>query len=277
MLEEANYDQSKIDILIDGFMNGFDIGYQGPEKCRDFSDNIPFTMGDPFDMWEKLMKEVNLNRYAGPFTESQFPLDYFVQSPIGLVPKAGNKTRLIFHLSYDFKDSFKSVNFYTPKDICMVKYRDLDHAVNRCIELLKRTGTKNLFFGKTDLVSAFRLLPVKIRQRFLLTMKARHPVTQVLYYFIDKCLPFGSSISCLHFQLFSDALAALIQHHLNVKVTNYLDDFFFMPETEDETNRMVRTFIKICSQVGCQIAEEKTEYATTTIVFLGILLDGINH
>ena len=48
------------------------------------------------------MKEVNEHRYAGPFNE--LPFKYHVQSPVGLVPKAGNKTHLIFHLSYDFGD-----------------------------------------------------------------------------------------------------------------------------------------------------------------------------
>ena len=49
----------------------------------------------------KLVKKVNLGRYAGPFLN--IPFKNYVQSPVGLVPKAGNKTRLIFHLSYDFK------------------------------------------------------------------------------------------------------------------------------------------------------------------------------
>ena len=48
------------------------------------------------------MKEVQLKRFAGPYTKPHLPLENVVQSPLGLVPKAGNKTRLIFHLSYNF-------------------------------------------------------------------------------------------------------------------------------------------------------------------------------
>ena len=48
------------------------------------------------------MKEIKERRYAGPFMKENFPFVNYIQSPIGLVPKAGNKTRLIFHLSYDF-------------------------------------------------------------------------------------------------------------------------------------------------------------------------------
>ena len=46
------------------------------------------------------MKEVKVGRYCRPF--EQIPYANYIQSPIGLVPKAGGKMRLIFHLSYDF-------------------------------------------------------------------------------------------------------------------------------------------------------------------------------
>ena len=42
-------------------------------------------------------------------------------------------------------------------------------------------------------------------------MKAQDPLTGEWKYFIDKCLPFGSSISCSHFQRFSNALQHLIE------------------------------------------------------------------
>ena len=49
--------------------------------------------------------------------------------------KAGNKTRFIFHLSYESsKDELgRSLNGCTPKEKCTVKYNDLDTAVKQCI------------------------------------------------------------------------------------------------------------------------------------------------
>ena len=78
------------------------------------------------------MKEVSLGRYAGPFVS--IPYKTFMQSPIGLVPKVGNKTRLIFHLSFDFNGK-GSLNSHTPKEWCTVKYNDLDSAVSLCLKL----------------------------------------------------------------------------------------------------------------------------------------------
>ena len=138
MLKEASYDPAEIQFLSEGFRQGFDIGYQGPEIRQSKSRNLPFQpgIGNPIEMWNKIMKEVKLKRVAGPFNE--IPFDNFIQSPIGLVPKANNKTRLIFHLSYNFKDEpnpdGNSVNACTPRELCSVKYNDLDTAIRQCLK-----------------------------------------------------------------------------------------------------------------------------------------------
>ena len=134
LLNISKYNSEELVFLVDGFRNGFDIGYEGPTDRQDYSENIPFkSVGSSKELWEKIMKEVKLLRYAGPFCK--VPFDNFIQSPIGLVPKAGNKTRLIFHLLYDFKDSgYRSVNFHAPKERCLVRYHDLDEAVRLCMK-----------------------------------------------------------------------------------------------------------------------------------------------
>ena len=90
MLETLNYNKEETAYLAEGFTDGFDIGYRGPIDRQDRSANIPLRIGNKFELWEKLMKEVKLGRYAGPF--GQIPYKKYMQSPIGLVPKAGNKT-----------------------------------------------------------------------------------------------------------------------------------------------------------------------------------------
>ena len=90
-------------------------------------------------MWNKVMKEVKLGRVAGPYHDKP-PFKHFIQSPVGLVPNGEDQTRLIFHLSYDFGDSFeeKSFNFHTPEELYKVKYRDLDHAIQNCLKLIEK-------------------------------------------------------------------------------------------------------------------------------------------
>ena len=129
------------------------------------------------EMWNKIMKEVQLGRYAGPF--KRMPYKYFVQLPIGLVPKKGNKTRLIFHLSYDFNDNEKSINACTPEKMCHIKYNDLDHAVQACLCLMEHFRQQNLkiFYAKSNIMSTFRIVPILLGQCFLLCMYTIHPLT----------------------------------------------------------------------------------------------------
>ena len=112
-------------------MIGFDLGYRGPSVRRDVAENIPLRVGTKTDLWNKIIKEVQANRLAGLYDIKDLPFEHFVQSPVGLVPKANNKLCLIFHLSYDFGEKVqqKSINYHTPDDLCSVHYQDLDQAV----------------------------------------------------------------------------------------------------------------------------------------------------
>ena len=163
-------------------------------------------IGTETDLWNKVMKEVKEERYAGPYKE--IPFDNYIQSPIGLVPKDGGaSTRLIFHLSYPRlpkeKDiEQKSVNANTPKHLCTVKYPDFKQAIQMCMK-----AGKNCAAAKSDLKSAFRHFGIKPGDWPLLVMKARSPIDKVFYYFVDKCMPFGAAISCSHFQRFSKCVS----------------------------------------------------------------------
>ena len=86
-----NYDVVKTEFLYQGFTEAFSLGYEGNKKVRQMSPNLPFRVGNPIILWNKVMKEVKLQRFAGPFSE--IPFQHFIQSSIGLVLKDhGNDT-----------------------------------------------------------------------------------------------------------------------------------------------------------------------------------------
>ena len=142
LLELSNYDKEETKFLINGFTNGFTIGYTGPQNVKLKSPNLKFReVGNSTILWNKVMKEVKEKRYAGPFEE--IPFENYIQSPIGLVPKDGGKdTRLIFHLSYSRGKNI-SVNANTPKEWCKVEYPDFNQAIQLCIQA--GTGCKNAY------------------------------------------------------------------------------------------------------------------------------------
>ena len=284
MLRDAGYDKGKVKFIEKGFTEGFDIGYEGPTNRQSQSDNIPLRVGSPTELWNKLIKEVSLKRVVGPF--KTIPFENYIQSPIGLVPKAGsedNKTRLIFHLSFEFgkEQNQLLMNGCTPKDKCTVNYNDLDHAVKLCLLLRKEMDRQGLtdqpiYFGKTDVRSAFRLAPLSPKSWAWLVMKAVNPDSGEVFYFVDKCLPFGASISCAIFQEILDVLKFLVEHRTLTRkqLSNYLDDFLFLARTIAKCNYLISAFLTLCEEVGVPISDDKTEWGTTLIVFLGILLNG---
>ena len=129
--------------------------------------------------------------------------------------------------------------------------------------------------SKTDLSAAFRNLGISPKDWSLLVMKAHHPITGQVFYFVDKCLPFGHSISCALFQAVSDAISHIATIKLGRDNVNYLDDFFFGDLVESLCNLQIEKFLEICAKIKFPVAVEKTHWATTRLVFLGLLIDTV--
>ena len=208
--------------------------------------NLKLNVGTKTDLWNKVMKEVKVGRYAGPFNE--IPFENYIQSPIGLVPKDGGlNTRLIFHLSYPRIQSNlkqKSVNGCTPKWKTSVKYPDFADAVRLCLKF-----GPDCQLAKSDLKSAFRHFCIRKEDWCLLVMKAINPLDNKTYYFVDKCMPFGAAISCSHFQRFSNALAHITKFKTGQETVNYLDDFFFAALLRILCKKQIRIFTAICDLI----------------------------
>ena len=269
MLKQAGYDSQKTKFLVKGFKQGFSLGYQGPKKVKRKAPNLILRVGSQTELWNKIMTEVQAKRYAGPF--ERIPYKHYIQSPVGLVPKdKGKKTRLIFHLSYPRKGD--SVNSGVPEDWCSVKYPDFMDAVAICLD-----DGEACFCAKSDMSMAFRNIPLDRKSWCYLILKAKHPITGKIYYFVDKCLPFGASISCAIFQAFSDSVAHLVRYRTNKPLVNYLDDFFFAALSKAICDGQVEVFLNICQRICFPVSLEKTVWGTQLLTFLGLLIDTINR
>ena len=157
----------------------------------------------------------------------------------------------------------------------------MDDVIRACLETQRELDdeTGPIFLSKADAKSAFRILPLHSSSWLWLIMCAEHPMTGTKFYFMDKCLPFGASISCALFQRFSNALCYVIHFRTNSppkRIMNYLDDFLFMAITLLKCNMLMQKFLDMCEEFGVPIAHEKLEWSCTRLIFLGILLDGIH-
>ena len=182
LLEESAYDVIETEFSVEGFSNGFSIRYNGPEGVTINSPNLKFReVGDPVTLWNKVMKDVKEKRYAGPF--EKIPFKHYIQSPMGLVPKDGGKdTRLIEVLSMPIH-----------LKICVQSNTQI--SVMQC-----NFASEKDEIAKSDMNSAFRNMGIMLKHWKYLVMKAVSPLDGKTYYFVDKCLPFGASISCSNFK-----------------------------------------------------------------------------
>ena len=175
------YEQNKKHFLVDGFRCGFRVNFVG-DRLPYESPNLKSVLDQPDIARIKLRKEC-------PPPPSFCKLSYF--SFGRCTQKDPSEFRLIHHLSYP---KGNSVNDAIPDYCSSVKYASVSDAITA----IKAIG-KGCFSAKTDIKSAFRIVPIHPADYSLLGMNLDN-----LYYF-DRCLPMGLSSSCNIFEAFSTA------------------------------------------------------------------------
>lgn len=256
----SNYDIDLKKLLIDGFSFGFRVGSVGSPLARK-SSNLRSAEEQPEVLADKLFKEWSEGRIVGPFIVPPF-VD-FISSPLGVVPKKKlGEYRIIHHLSFP---RGSSVNDHIPTERASVHYATIGDAIS----MIKSIGHA-CYMAKTDIKSAFRIMPIHPEDYHLLGMTFNNS------YFFDRCLPMGCSSSCAIFEAFSSSLEWLAINKLHASgVLHILDDFLFIAQTEDKCRSDLNNFLGLCDYLGVPIAHNKTEGPLTVMQFAGITLDTI--
>ena len=244
--------------LIEGFSQGFIIHYQGNRLVSHYHnhksifENLSHAQG-------KIAHELSMDRMAGPFLAP--PFDDFQVSPLGIVPKKEPGTfRLIHDLSFPHG---YSINAGIPKQYTSVRYEHFD----KLVDMIKIAGVQS-YIAKTDIESAFRLLPI-------------HPSCYHLFGFIfqeqfyyDRCLPMGCAESCNLFESLSQAIQWIMRYHFDISsMWHLLDDFVFVYPTAKECDTALEKFIHVSKILGIPIKHSKTFKANTVMTVVGIELD----
>ena len=150
-----------------------------------------------------------------------------------------------------------------------MKYPDFSEAILMCVKV-----GESCAIAKSDMSMAFRHAPLTRASWKFLILKCKHPVSGKVFFFVEKCLPFGSSISRMVFQVISDGIAFVMKFRIESKsLLNYLDDYFFTALRKSCCDSQVQSFLKVCEEIRFPVALEKTVWGTTILTFLGLLID----
>lgn len=252
------YDAELTYMLQEGFLLGFPLYFEG-ERSNFFAQNLVSAQQNATIVDTKLFKERQAGRIAGPF--DQPPLPQFRVSPLGVVPKkVPGEYRLIHHLSFP---SGASVNDGISSEHTSVTYARVDDAI-----LLIKTLGPGCFLAKTDIKSAFRIIPIRPSDYNLLGIFWRGK------YYYDKVMPMGCSSSCRTFEMFSTALEWVAKTHLAIPhLIHILDDFLMGTRTFEQCRVNLERFLSLCEYLGVPIAPEKTVGPVNMLSFAGIELD----
>ena len=238
----VGYCPRTVAFLREGFEFGFTIPFEGPLPVER-SKNLVSAGQYPHVVSSKLQIELQSGRVAGPFLHP--PFEDFVTSPIGLVPKkVPGEYRLIHHLSHP---NGRSVNSGIDKTFTSVSYHSVDNAIDLISEL-----DQVVYLAKTDVKSAFRIIPVNPDSYHLLGFQWQ----QRFYY--DRTLPMGLSASCQIFESFSTAIQWVAQTKLGLPyMFHILDDFLIINTSLVKCQDNLDTFTSWCSDMGIPLAPEK--------------------
>ena len=171
---------------------------------------------------------------------------------------------MIHHLSFPHGDS---VNDFIPSELSSVHYASVDDAVR----MIKKIGPR-CTLAKTDVRSAFRIIPVHPTDYYLLGMHWKGK------YYIDCCLPMGLASSCRTFEMLSTGMEWVARNKLNIPhIIHILDDFLIAGESSGTCQANLQRFLDVCEDVGIPMAPDKTEGPSQILTFAGIELDCIKN
>lgn len=255
--------------LVDHAKNGVPIGYTGPRHPREHP-NWPSAFKHHEAVTASIVKDVARGRKL-VFDHPPYP--NFVGSPMGCFQrKSSSKYRVIHDLSWP---PGESINDFISHEDYTLHYISVDDIVQYLSQF--EPGAQ---MAKLDLEDAFKHIPVRPEDWELLgttwyTMDDNGNKRKI--YLVDLVLPFGMRSSPKLFDDFATALEYIMCKNGATYVNHYLDDYITVgPPASDMCQRNLDIMLDTCKYVNFSVNPAKVVGPSTTLEFLGIVIDTIN-
>ncbi len=242
---------------------GANVGFLGDRALSQASSNLSSSIEHSEVVAADLQLQLAKGRVHGPFSTP--PFDNFRSSPLGVAArKRSSKLRVIHHLSWP---DGTSVNDGVPDSEVSIVYETFQSAVEAL-----RTSGRGSTMVKLDLEQAFRQIPVRPEDWPLLGF------TWHGQFYHHVVLTFGLRSAPYIFNLFSEGLHWILDHHLPAFIRHLLDDFLqiFSPSTPHSVvSHALEWTLGLGSALGLRFQLTKVEGPATSLEFLGITLDSL--
>ena len=124
--------------------------------------------------------------------------------------------------------------------------------------------------AKTDLKSAFRLIPIHPDDWNLLGIYWQSQ------YYVDMYLPFGLRSAPFLFNQLSDGLEWILKNNYGIQhVIHILDDFFIAEQNKLDCLTSFSTLLRVFMSLKAPVVASKTIGPSREIEFMGIILDSV--
>lgn len=256
-------DRQFVNYLVQGITSGFDTGINElPSKNYICKNNLSAVRNSTITT-ELVHKELTKGYLLGPFPE--IPYERYRINPISLAQKKySGKVRLVVDMSAPHENpDIPSINDLISKEDFKLSYVKMDEA----IQIIQRLG-RGALLCKTDLVDAFKTLPVK---------EALWPYQGIFwqgnYYFYTR-LVFGCRSSCKIFDTLSRAIAWIAENNYNIQhILHLLDDFLTIDPPKYDAIRTMALLTLITNRLRVERSLPKTVGPSTDLEYLGIIVD----
>ena len=248
-----------------GVEHGFRIGFSDREiELRSARSNMLSAIEHPQIVTDYIRGELTSHHLhlVGPTSSFNLPLVHL--SPLGVIPKKGrpNCWRLIMDLS---SPHGHSVNDGIAKELCSLHYSSIDDAATRVTAL-----GPGCMLAKMDIRQAYRNIPVAPEDKYLLGLQWNNHI------YIDQVLPFGLRSAPMIFSAIADALLWIMLKKGVSWGIHYIDDFLTIgAPASEECLQNTQIMQSVCDYAGLPVEPSKSVGPTTSLVFLGILIDSV--
>lgn len=249
--------------IIECIEYGFPLQYRGPPMENHFDGNHPSAENYQAQVTAYIKKEVQIGGLVGPFDDVPFT-PWCNLAPIMTREKATKSERRII-VDLSFPEDNGPNSFITKN---LVFGRKVTHAlpsVNDAVRIITSLDF-NVVLSTVDIARAYRNFNVD---------PLDWPLTCIWYdnqYYVDICMPFGSRLSSLYMQRMACCIQrALLQNGIISVV--YLDDLLVICRKNQDPDRQFGKVIAMVRALGLPIAWEKVVGPTTSLRFLGVIID----